>query len=107
MEETIRKRVLYPKNDASRTGELVAMGYLNEKSVRPTYTVRSFYKYYYVHVLYKETIVISCDDTTLRRLKKKINKKEKQGYLTYEQGVKIILTTVCNMVEEQLKETFL
>lgn len=103
----IRKRVLYPEKDLYGEGEIVAKGYVHEKSPYPTYIVRSYSKYYRVSVCFRKTIIIRYDDTTLRRLQRKINKKERQGYLTYEQGVKIILTTVCNMVEDQLRGTFL
>ncbi len=103
----IRKRVLYPEKDIYGEGEIVAMGYISKKSLYPIYTVRSYSQYYYANVAFRKTIIIRYDDTKLRRLQRKINKKEKQGYMTYEQGVKVILTTVCNMIEQQLIGTFL
>lgn len=36
------------------------------------------------------------------RLKRKINKKVKQGYMTEEQGIRCILTIVCTIVEDEL-----
>lgn len=103
---TIKKRVLYPEKNRY-VGEIVAEGYIYEKSERPFYKIRCWSESYYAYICNIKGIDIRYDNTTLRRLQRKINKKEKQGYLTYEQGVKIILSTVCNMVEEQLKGTFL
>ena len=49
----------------------------------------------------KEIIDIPYDTVELRRLRRKLLRKEKMGYLTSEQNSKITLLIVCSMVENR------
>lgn len=101
-DSTIKKRILYPERNVYGDGRIVAMGYIREESPYSFYDVRSYSKKYYVSVYSRGTMCIEYNDARLRRVKKRIYKKMRQGYLTHEQVQKIILTIVCNIVEEQL-----
>ncbi len=96
-----KKWLLYPERNGSGDGPVVAMCYLNGKEEYPICTIRSYSKYYRVEVfnIRKIIIDISYDNIELRRLNRKLLKKRKRGQLTSEQYSKIILRTVCNMVE--------
>ncbi len=95
------KRVLYPEKDVYGGGEIVARVYMEDLEY-PVYILWSGRTMYtadtYIGV--KNSIFVGYNK--IGRLKRKINKKVKQGYITEEQGIRCILTTVCNIVEDEL-----
>ena len=95
------KWVLHPERDVYGDGSTVAEGYFNEFSEYPNCIIRSYSKHYRVEIFNaKGTIIdIHYDNVELRRLKRKLLKKQKKGLITNEQHTKIYLFAVCNMVE--------
>lgn len=98
-----KKWLLYPEKDVYEDGSVVAQCYLTEMEEYPICIVRSYSKYYRVEVSnIKRTIIdIPYDDVKLRRLNRKLLRKQKRGQITLEQHTKIILRAVCSMVEER------
>lgn len=98
-----KKWLLYPERDVYGDGSVVAQCYLTKMEEYPICIVRSYSKYYRVEVsnIRRKIIDISYDDVELRRLNRKLLKKQKRGQITSEQHTKIILCAVCSMVEER------
>ena len=97
------KKVLYPERNFRGDGTTVAICYLDDLKDYPICTIRSYSKSYQVEVVNgKKTIIdIPYDDVELKRLNRKLLKKEKKGYLTYEQRNKIQLLIVCSIVKSR------
>ena len=95
------KWVLHPEKDVYGDGATVAEGYFIELSEYPNCIIRSYSKYYRVEIFnLKRTIIdIRYDNVELKRLKRKLLKKQRKGLITQEQHTKIYLLAVCNMVE--------
>ena len=99
----MKKWLLYPERDVFGDGSTVATCYLAEAEEYPICIIRSYSKYYRVEVfnIKKEIIDIPYDTVEFRRLRRKLLRKEKMGYLTSEQNSKITLLIVCSMVENR------
>lgn len=95
------KRVLYPEKDVYGEGEIVAKVYMDDLEY-PVYLLRSGKTMYAAdpYIGAKNSIFVGYNK--IGRLKRKINKKVKQGYMTEEQGIRCILTIVCTIVEDKL-----
>ena len=95
------KWVLHPEKDVYGDGAIVAEGYFSELSEYPSCIIRSYSKYYRVEIfnLKGTSIDIYYDNVELKRLSRKLLKKQRKGFITREQHTKIYLLEVCNMVE--------
>lgn len=96
------KWILHTDRDILGNGSIVANYNLSDLEEYPICIIRSYATHYHIEIfgIRKKNIDIPYDDKILRRLDRKLMKKEKKGYLTSEQCTKIKLFTLCTMVED-------
>lgn len=93
--------VIYPEKEYLGEGNVVAAKYMCGFCKTRICTIYSYSRYYRVESNYIDgsDYYIKYDNVELRRLKKKLNRKSKKGYITGNQYDKIVLMALCEMVD--------